>query len=239
MKSLCHGSMKAGRAAAAAAEGPILVACARCGQVFRSVRLHTAQVPRHLPPARPVTLHRRPCVIRPARWDRVARVSDPASSPVELPAYIAVGDLLLERAGGDFPDELVYVTIAGSYRVWVKSQHLTDGPWDWIVCLVDGSPIDFRGPFATLEAVIADLAPFLDRSRIVEPAAPRSELRVIPAASRLEPRPTAFASVGARTGAVGLAEVGDDAEIAIALDLAMAALRRLRSRVGASAESRA
>jgi hypothetical protein len=140
---------------------------------------------------------------------------------------VSAGDYaVLERVGGDFPDELVYSTVAGLYQLWLKSRNLLAGPWEWIVCTHDGHPLDFSSPFAAREEATADLVAYL--SGLLGPPSAADLLEVV-AAAPLDPRPTAPAPATCNAPASAAGCPGADAEvIGLALDLAISVLRKAR-----------
>lgn len=223
MKTLCRGSMRTGERTAQPT-APRLVACVLCGRMFVSMRAHTAQVPRHRPK---VTLHRRGrcvvlrprCTVGPvgesADIGGLAAVGDAS----RVPEWIGVGDLILHRVPGDFPDELVYCGSSGEYTLWVKSRELLAGPWDWVI--EEGrAPIDLGGPFSTREQATSDLAASLVAAGIACPEAPDEIVSVAAAPAR----PT-------ETHDRGLPADDDPELMGLALDLAIVALRRARARL--------
>lgn len=245
MKTLCRGSMRAGERAAAPPAPVRLVACVLCGRVFATMRPHTAQVPRHLRPK--VIMHRRGRCVVSRRGCTVAHVgasadngglASVAADATMVPSWIAVGDLILRRMAGDFPDELVFTGSSGEYTLWVKSRFLLAGPWDWVI--EEGrSPIDLGGPFLTREEATTDLAASLVAAGIACEA-PEELLSVAAATTSTEPaappRSTAAASAlhadQAAAAGRGTTQEADDPELlGLALDMAMVALRRARARL--------
>jgi len=200
---------------------PRLVACVLCGRVFMTMRPHTAQVPRHRPK---VTMHRRGrwMLVRPRCT--VEPVGDSAVvASLRGPDWIGVGDLILHRVPGDFPDELVFCGSSGEYTLWVKSKELLVGPWDWVI--EEGrTPIDLGGPFPTREFATADLAARLVATGIACPP-PADEIVSVPAAPAPAPAP-------AHAPGQEVLPADDDPEfMGMALDLAILALRRARARL--------
>jgi hypothetical protein len=152
-----------------------------------------------------------------------------------VPAWIPVGDLILRRTAGDFADELVYCASSGEYTLWVKSRAMLDGPWDWIIEEAR-SPIDLGGPFLSREEATKDLAASLVAAGIACPE-PDEVLSVAAATDpATPPRSTAAASAlhadQAAAAGRGTTPDNDDPElIGLALDMAIVALRRARSRL--------
>lgn len=233
MKTLCRGSMRTGERTPAPA-APRLVACVLCGRVLVTMRPHTAQVPRHRPK---VTMHRRGrcltthhrCTVEPVGESAENGGLASVGSAPPLPGWIAVGDLVLHRVRGDFPDELVFCGSSGEYTLWVKSRELLAGPWDWII--EEGkTPIDLGGPFLSREEATANLEASLIAAGIACPPAPDEIVSVpaAPAAPAPTPRSTAVASRDFHPEATA----ADDPELmGLALDLAIVALRRARARL--------
>jgi hypothetical protein len=168
-------------------------------------------------------------------------VADVASPPpgLELPAFVVVDGWILERVAGDFPDELVYFTVAGSgpCELWIKSAHLLEGPWEWIV-MQGGAAVDFSSRrLATRTDAIAELADYLARTQILGPAADPDFATVEAAAPTTSTRPAAPAALAAIAGAARPDGSEDDEVLGLALDLAIASLRKVRARYGAAASS--
>ncbi len=232
MKTLCRGSMRTGERPPVPAT-PRLVACLLCGRVFVSMRPHTAQIPRHRPR---VTMHRRGrclpsrhgCTVVPVRESAEGSgLTIVAGEAPRVPEWIPVGDLILQRVPGDFPDELVFCGSSGEYTLWVKSRELLAGPWDWII-EESRSPIDLGGPFLSREEATADLAASLVAAGIACPEAPDEIVSVAAAA----PPPAAPPPVEAPAAAARTIPADDDPELmGLALDLAIVALRRARARL--------
>lgn len=246
--TLCHGSMRAGlRAAGVAPPAPPLVSCVLCGRAFAPITAHTSQVPRHRPR---VTMHRRRW-FRPTAWhtlvpvgvvgELATAVPALAVSP-KLPPWIPVGDWILDRVPGDFPDDVVFSASVGAYTLWVKSPNLLDGPWDWII--EEGrSPIHLGGPFASRELATADLLDVATSAGIPTGPAELNDLVSVAAATdepvrapphgptARDPVPSCSAHVAS---AAGHGTVETDPEIlGLALDLAIATLRRARAHLPA------
>lgn len=131
------------------------------------------------------------------------------------------GDLVLERTAGDFPDELVFSTIHGPYSVWLKSPHLLEGPWDWIV-MDDSRPVDFEGPFKTRDEATDRLSTFMTK--------------LLPSSTEAHPVAAAAAADTITVDEVpvaapALVAAGDGELVGMALDLAIASLRNIRRRI--------
>lgn len=221
IKLLCGGSMQTGQpvVSAPAADAPGLVICPRCGRPFRSLRAHTSQVPRHLPPPKPAVFYRRGCTV----CVTIGRVRDlspsPATpAPAELPPpeFVTAGAYVLQRTAAEFPDELLYVgTVAPGYDVWLKSLNMLAGPWEWII-QHDGEPLDFSSRrFGTRTDAAEDLVAVL--ATIV--GAPEADSVGVAA-------PVLAAGAVSPHGS----EAADPDVMAMALDLAILTLQKARSR---------
>jgi hypothetical protein len=203
-------------------DGP-RVLCPRCGRSFRSLRDHTSQVPRHLPPAKPAVLfrRRRPGCCTIGRVGDLATVKPPAqrdgaAAGVLPPPFVTVGPHCLRRVAAEFPDELLYVGPVGpDHDAWLKSLGLLEGPWEWVI-QQGTDPIDFSDRrFPTRTDAAADLLEHLEV--LIGAPASESHAPVVVAAAAGGPDPDA---------------------VAMALDLAILTLRKARAAFPAAAGAR-
>lgn len=202
------------------------VICPRCGRSFRSLREHTSQVPRHLPPPKPAVLFRR----RRGGCGTIGRVGElatvtpaaprgaDATGELPPPAFVTAGPHILRRVAAEFPDELLYVGAIGSGHVaWLKSINMLAGPWEWVIDQ-GGDPVDFSDRrFETRTDAAADLLAAVE-ALIGPPTSAGPD--------------AATAIVAAAPGALGSA---DPDVVAMALDLAILTLRKVRSTFPAAA----
>ncbi|MEO7827190.1 MAG: hypothetical protein ABIR60_08625 [Allosphingosinicella sp.] len=153
----------------------------------------------------------------------------------ELPAFVTCGPHVLERAAGDYPEELVYLANVQGFTLWLKSKNLLAGPWDWIlVGPASSTPINFEGPFLRREDATDSLCAYLERSRLLEgpdaidvEASPHDD-----SAADASDQPRPRASVADTSAAAVAAHIDVSPEyIRMALDLAIAGLVSARARV--------
>jgi hypothetical protein len=140
---------------------------------------------------------------------------DPPTRPL-APPCIWAGDVRLNLTGGDFPGEIVYWGRAHGAEAWIKGPTLA-GPWDWIVTR-ESMPADFGGPCARRDDATGELAECLAGLGLAPP--PLEPVEAAPAV------PAPAAALGADPELIGLA-----------LDLAIAALRKARRSFPGAVES--